>query len=480
MRVSLGVLLSVVSGWAMAVATYTWDLPWLGLVAWVPAILGQHLVWPRRLQGWAIGLAWFTYLSLNFVPKLLPEIGSWVWALPVGVGALSILLEQRTVDEAQASEYRRYWWQNACSYTAVEFGRSFVPGVATWAVAGYSVIVSPGWGELAAYVGVFGLSLGVWAHNFALAYLILLVLGRATWRRGTGIRAALIPLLALILMFVPEKGIPSESRTLRTAAIQVGFDLYQGEWNARRLAGDDDALSRDMIAHGLELTEVAVDQGARLVVWPEGFLRVVPQDHPQIRTELEAFTRGADVTLAVGYVIETPDGRRNEVAMLTPQGTWHVTAKDHPVPWAETGSVTQGQSAVVTVDGYRVGAMICFDADFTDTTRERASAGLDLLVAPAHDWPAIGRGRAVHVRTRAAENRLPIVMADWMVGSAAVDERGRVLDAMPYTEETRGVMVVDVPITPEGPTPYGGIGDVVGWLSIAGTVLALVLGRSRR
>lgn len=465
----------------MSGATYAWDTPWLGLFAWVPAIVAQHAIWPRALQGVAMGLAWFSYLGINLVPKLMPEIGLWVWALPAAVGIVSAILEQQTVTRAQSDDYRSFWWQTAFAYTAVEMGRSFIPGVATWAAVGYSVIASPGWSLAASWIGIFGLSLGVWASNFALAHLLLIAYRRAPWHRSTGMAAVLVVAIAFGLLLVPSSAPPADRPTLRVAAIQPGFDLYEGEWNTRRLAGDDMSLSRDLMSLGFTYSREAVAQGARLIVWPEGFLRVIPQDHPEFKDKLENFARETGVTLAVGYAVETPAGRRNEVAMITPEADWLITGKAHPVPWAETGSVTRGQVASLALDGYRVGSMICFDADYTDTTRARAREGARLLAAPAHDWPAIGRARAVHLRARAAENRLPIVMADWMVGSAAVDARGRIIAHMPFYEKSPGVMIVDVPVGDGGVTPYANAGDIAGWLSICATIFFLLRsGRAQR
>lgn len=470
-----GLLLSLVSGLSMGYVTYEAQWPMVALVAWAPAVVSQHVLWPSRWRGVAMGITWFAYLAVAFAPKLTPELGLWAWCLPIGIGLVVMLLEQGTVAKAQQTDYRLYWWQQAFAYAAIELGRSFIPAVGTWTMAGYSLTSSSAWSTAAGWVGVTGLSLAVWACNFAVAYLVLALLKVAPWRPATGRLAIAVAAICLVFTLIPLRPDLPQSPTLRVAAIQTGFDLYQGSWNERRENGDQKVLSHDLLNHGASLTREAAGQGARLVVWPEGFLRVVPQDDPELKAALEHLARETDTALAVGYLIETPEGRRNEVALITPAGQWAVTAKDHPVPWAETGSVTRGQVAVIPVDGHRVGAMICYDADFTDTARERAAAGLNLLVAPAHDWPAIGRARAVHVRTRAAENHLPMVMADWQVGSVIVDGSGRFLEAMPFAAPTRGVLLADLPLASGAVTPYGRLGDLTGWLSVAGSLVAAVL-----
>lgn len=514
MKLFVSLLLSVASGLGMGLLTYDLQVPLLALVAWAPAVVAQHRLWPERWRGVAMGTTWFAYLAVAFAPKLTPELGWWAWCLPVGIGLLVSLLDKTKVAKARATGYRLFWWQEAFAVAAIEVGRSFIPAVGTWTMAGYSLTASDGWRSVAGWVGVTGLSLAVWACNYAVAYLVLHLLKAAPWRPITGwiARGVVVLSLAVTLLLpapalnpqsagapqsapalatgasgasqsasAPTAGAsgaspaPATPGSLRVAAIQVGFDLYVEPWYDRLQHGDLTELSQELLMMGAELTREAAATGARLVVWPEGFLRVIPQESPAFKGALEALAKETNVVLAVGYAIETPDGRRNEVALITPSGEWAVTAKDHPVPWAESGSVTKGQVATVTLGGAKIGAIICYDADFTDTARERAAEGLNLLVASAHDWPSIGEARATHLQMRAAENRLPAVMADWQIGSVVIDGSGAFVAEMDHSVPTRGVLVADVPLGPGVVTRYGELGDLVGWISIGGFVLALLL-----
>lgn len=477
MKLFVALLLSVASGLGMGLLTYDVHVPLLALVAWAPAVVSQHYLWPERWRGVANGITWFAYLSIAFAPKLIPELGIWAWCLPLVVGLLASLLDRTKVSRAQATGYRLFWWQEAFTFTAIEIGRSFIPAVGTWTMAGYSLIANDGWRSVAGWVGVTGLSLAVWACNYAVAYLVLHLLKAAPWRPVTGWVARLVVVACLaVTLVLPAPSLSGAApQTMRVAAIQVGFDLAAEPWKTRRLGAVAAELSEELMGMGAELTREAVAQGARLVVWPEGFLGVVPQESPAFKSALESLARETKAALAIGYAIETPDGRRNEVALVTPEGEWAITAKDHPVPWAETGSVTQGQVAAVTIDGAKIGAIICYDADFTDTTRKRAAEGLNLLVAPAHDWPAIGSARATHVQARAAENRLPMVMADWQIGSVIVDASGAFLAEMDHSVPTRGVLIADLPLGAGEVTPYGRTGDLAGWVSIGGVVLGMIL-----
>lgn len=475
MKLLVSLLLSVASGLGMGLLTYDLQVPLLALVAWAPAVIAQHALWPERWRGVAMGTTWFAYLAVAFAPKLTPELGWWAWCLPVGIGLLVSLVDKTKVQKAQATGYRLFWWQEAFTVAAIEVGRSFIPAVATWTMAGYSLTASGGWRTVAGWIGVTGLSIAVWACNYAVAYLVLHLCKAAPWRPVAGWIARVVVVLCVGVTLLLPAPAASTPTSLRVAAIQVGFDLYVEPWSERREHGDLTELSQDLLTMGAELTREAAAKGARLVVWPEGFLRVIPQESPAFKGALEALARETKTVLAVGYAIETPDGRRNEVALVTPQGEWAVTAKDHPVPWAESGSVTKGQVATVTLDGAKIGAIICYDADFTDTARERAAEGLNLLVASAHDWPAIGEARATHLQMRAAENRLPAVMADWQIGSVVLDVSGAFVAVMNHSVPTRGVLVADVSLGAGAVTPYGRVGDLAGWISIGGFVLAALM-----
>lgn len=474
LRLLLGLIFSALSGLGLAYSVYGAPIPWLALVAWVPAAIAQHRILMPAQRPAAMAVAWFSYLALAIVPALQPEIGPWAWLLPVGIGALAALLSKGEVADAAQTGYRYFWWGSGAAFTAIEFGRSYIPAQGTWSLAGYALVEAPLWREISGHVGLFGLSLAVWLTNYAVAHLILTGLGQAPRRRSTW-AAALFALLSFAVTLWPAAPARHDRPVLRVAAFQVGYDLYQGLWNERRLQGDHEALTRDLFAEGARYTRQAAAEGAKLVVWPEGFLRLVPQEHPQWEAAVTGLARETGAALAVGYVTETPDGRRNEVALITPEGSWHVTGKDHPVPWAETGSVTDGQVGVATVAGFRVGAMICYDADFTDTARLRAAEGLDLLVAPAHDWVAIGRSRLLHVRLRAAENRLPVIMADWMVGSALVDETGQVVAAMETGRTGAGLLLADLPVGGGQPSPYTQRGDLAGWMAVGLMLLSMGL-----
>ena len=162
--------------------------------------------------------------------------------------------------------------------------------------------------------------------------------------------------------------------------------------------------------HLFAQTREAAAQGAKLVVWPEGAL---PYD-PQIEQpgDFLALARETGAYLAVGYGLVGPPMRNEMVPLIpAPEGTFlGVYGKDHPVVWMGEASSTRGTFPTYTTPFGTVGTIICYDLNFTDTSRRIASNGAQILTAGSHDWPALGVSQYTNLVMRAVENRVAIII----------------------------------------------------------------------
>ncbi len=220
-------------------------------------------------------------------------------------------------------------------------------------------------------------------------------------------------------------------------------------------------------------TRRAAAQGAKLIVWNEGALPFDPQmEHTR---ELRALTSETGIYLAIGYRIRTEQGLRNEVTVLTPEGEFlGVYGKDHPVAFAGETSLTRGSYPVYNTPLGRLGTIICYDLDFTDTARRLARNGAQLIAVPSFDWPAIAAKHYSHVVFRAVENRVAMVKADIAFDSAIIDPYGRIIKRAVKPESEPATLVADVPLgTANAPAIF--LGDWVGWLCLAGMIFFIVL-----
>jgi apolipoprotein N-acyltransferase len=76
---------------------------------------------------------------------------------------------------------------------------------------------------------------------------------------------------------------------------------------------------------------------------------------------------------------------------------------------------------------------------------------------------------------RSVENRIPTVKADGAFSASIIDPYGRILAKRSGAPEGEAfALVADVPVVESG-TLYTHVGDWMGWLSIAGMVVFMVL-----
>jgi apolipoprotein N-acyltransferase len=222
----------------------------------------------------------------------------------------------------------------------------------------------------------------------------------------------------------------------------------------------------------IDLTRDAASEGAGLVVWNEGALPFDPQ-HSHTDA-LKSLVAEADIHLVIGYAYETERGSRNEAVILTPQGSFlGPYGKAHPVAWSGETSVTSGPYRAYSTALGRLGMIICYDLDFTDSTRRVARAGAQLVAVPSFDWNKIASKHYTHLVFRAVENRVAMVKADVGFDSAIIDSSGRILERTVTPKPEADILIADLPLG-SGDAPLVRLGDWFGPLALAG-MLAFVI-----
>ena len=126
----------------------------------------------------------------------------------------------------------------------------------------------------------------------------------------------------------------------------------------------------------------------------------------------------------------------------------------------------------------RVATPICFEGIMPEVCRRLAYVGserqADVLIQLTNEgWFAtFDAAREQHlqiIRWRAVELGLPVIRAANTGISALIDPQGRVIVRGAEAGDTRhdGVLWVEAPL-PVGTTPFGRVGDIVGWANLAG------------
>jgi apolipoprotein N-acyltransferase len=444
----------------------------LGIVYWTALVVVQYggLSLP-------VGIAVMTLLCLALA--LFPSLFAWLvgtWVRAVGPAALLLApLAWVTTEILRAHTLLRF----------------------AWCLLGYSQYQNLAVVQVARFGAVYAVSFLVASVSAALAYMA--VERRPKARRTAGLAVAGLLAAAwgygawLLRQPEPERG------RLRVGLVQASI-LQDDKW--------DPAKAWENVEHHLELSRAAADQGARLVVWPESSAPFYFDHTEDFAALVRALVGEKRIFLLFGN--DDREGRRGAESarywvgakLVDPEGSVRMRYhKVRLVPFGEyvplqplltlggryaaklvqqVADFTPGTEAVVgEVDGYRVGATICYEAIFPDFVRQFRTRGADLLVNVTNDgW--YGRTSAPYqhlamARFRAVENGRYLVRAANTGISAVVDSRGRLRARTELFQRTH--LVWDVPLV-TGTTFYARHGDVFAWacfgasVALTGSVLA--------
>ena len=463
-RIGAGLLLALATPVLVGLANPPFGLWPLIFVAFVPMIVAQHAVLPRRLSGLAIGVGlggtWAVYFSWGLAGG---EVAFVYQLAPLFVGAIAAAIAWRSRRFHERTNYRWFLLSFPIAWTAIEFLRSSGSETlgGTWGYHAYALYRHPVLLQPISVFGTTAVQLLIFLVNFAVAGLVLVALRRIP-RRPTIVGAAVVGALlvawvgaGLAMIGTPMKG------TVRVAAVQAGIYGNQN-WGER--------YGRD-----IEQTRAAAAQGARLIVWSEGGLGFDPQvEHT---AELRALAAETNTYIAIGYRARTPDGRyRNEVTLLAPDGRFlGKYGKNHPGTFAGDYSDVKGVYPVFDTALGPISSIICYDLDYTDTARILTKKGARLIATSSADLEPIARTHYTHLVFRSIENRVPTVKADNAFDSAIIDSSGRLQRLALTPDQGRATVIADVALG-SGRSPWVSFGDWFGWLMVAGMGVLGVLG----
>ncbi len=466
----IGVLLGALSGVAFILAFPPYEIWPLIFIGWVPALIAQHHVMPTKLSSIPTALAIGIWLEGYLGPVFRPT-GTYMIYLPLAAALISFLVDMGKRKFNQNTRYRWFVLEGAVSWAGMEMIRLFIPFAGTWGFIAYPLYRQLWFIQPASIFGIIGVGALIMIVNLVLAQALLYWLknreggeaaeelsSRMVSRWSTGTALVLIGWTVLSLVLFN----PASAPTVRAAAIQPDISpiITANRGEANLLA----EIHGELIAE----TRKAADEGAAFIVWPEGALQYDPQEEDPL--DLAGLAQETESHLAVGYVVNVTESVfRNEATVIDPSGDFlGVFGKDHPVVFGGETSPTRGTYPVYDTAIGRLGTIICYDLDYTDTARKLAAQGAQLIGVPSNDWGGIADKHYTHVVFRAIENRVAMVKADGGYDSAIVDPYGRINALASFPEGGGATLVADVLIGNGRGTINTRIGDWVGWLGIAG------------
>jgi predicted amidohydrolase len=169
----------------------------------------------------------------------------------------------------------------------------------------------------------------------------------------------------------------------------------------------------------------AARAGARLLICPETFLTgyhigaealarlAQPADGPAV-SALSRIAAGAGIAIVCGYPERAGDAVYNAAVLVERDGSTLATyRKAHLFGAIDRDAFRAGgEPALATLDGVRVGLLVCYDIEFPEAARALAVAGAELIAVPTSLMVGAEHVAELLVPARAAENQVFVAYAN--------------------------------------------------------------------
>jgi apolipoprotein N-acyltransferase len=206
--------------------------------------------------------------------------------------------------------------------------------------------------------------------------------------------------------------------------------------------------------------EAHFDQHADFIVWPEVYVRpeevgqscedyvklsiapLLVEVNAYVVVGCEEFIDPIQSTCTTGNLAITVD--RNGSGVMGSYG------KQHPVTMiGEQSCVRNGyRNYGIANSSLSFSTLICYDADFEDSSAIVADMGASLILTPSEDWSAARSHFAASV-FRAIENRVVIAKSDWGWDSAIIDSNGHIVSMFSSKKSHREILTGRVTLYPQ-------------------------------
>ena len=381
-----------------------------------------------------------------------------------------------------------------------EWTQTFTWAGVPWGRVAISQTEMPIMMQSASLFGSYFLTFIIVLFNFLVAYAIV----RADTRRlAIKVAAAVLCahiLCGTVLFFIPTH---DGERSIKVASVQGNLESQSNY----------DLTSSDTYVIYEALTVKAANEGAQLVIWPEG---VLPKnihssiwtpngDYLPISEVVSSLACELGVTIVVGtYYDVDEDEFYNSVSAFYPDGSSNIGAysKIRIVPFGEympmrdfissivpslaeinmlSNDITPGKEATVfgatsDKDAIKVGTLICFDSIYETVAIESARSGAEMFIVPSNDsWFYDSRAMNMHHSQnvlRAVEQGKYTVNCGNTGISSFVSDKGEIISDMPIYQEG---YIIDTVYASSGRTLYSYIGNLFVYLCIAVALVPLVL-----
>ncbi len=476
-RFFLGILVSAISGLMLLLAFPPYGIWWLAWIGFVPGIFAQYRLMPRKHSNLACGIYTLVWLG----PYLARLFGTQFGPFFTYLGVLIAILIYFTTNERAFIERTNYRWlvlQGVAGWVGGEMIRAtFIPVIATSAFIGYTQATQAWLIQPVSIFSVYGLNIVIMVVNYVIALGAITLYDRLQKtenphpvtprlaRNWAFVGAGLVVIWIGISLAIYSQA-PENPETIRVASLRANFDLP-----AHR---DQTNTSEIRFQKFKEQAYQAVEKGAQVLFTSEMMFNFDPQ--VEYTEEFKAIAQETDTYIFIGYsVLNEEDPAENSVVLLSPEGTFSAVYHKTHIPPGEAYDKPGGQYPVFDTVYGNMASLICHDANYTDVTRKLTQNGAQLISAPFFEFPGFGEQLWQNVTFRAVENQTSMVVTGGTSASAIIDNFGRIKALDTNKDGSELVLVGDVSLGSGEGTLYTSLGDILGWVSLAGLVAFIIL-----
>jgi len=287
-------------------------------------------------------------------------------------------------------------------------------------------------GTLSMFIGLRGITFLVVALNVVFALLLYTFFSETnkTKKNRHLLLYSLMVFLILLVLFIPslEEEKTDNKINITVAAIQPNFD-QSWEWRTNN-------VEKAIVERNLNLTDYAINYGAKIVVWPEYAMPAdLINDKPHLLETIQEYAKKNEVNLIIGSLLYRKNQKHlNIVIYINSNGTFLGHSGSIFPGFFNTGAVSTKNNQTVFQFDYKgnkikVSSLICYEEFFPKYFSERRTDGVDLFVVIANNRRfGFGAGLAAQFsKHRAAENNVPLIRASNTGISQIINSKGKIL-----------------------------------------------------
>jgi apolipoprotein N-acyltransferase len=474
----IGTLLTLFSTgqWTIPLATWLGSIFVLRFLRSQPVLKGYIFAWLTNFV--VVSIAWWSILGYG---STLPAFLITIAISTLFIGALPYLLDRLLVPRLTGFASTLVY---PLAVTALEFLTISANPMGSIGAQAYTQYNSQVLMQLVSITGMWGITFLItwfasivnfaWERSFSWAEI----------RRGVAIYAGIM-LVVLAYGNVRLAFPRSEQGTLRVHGFVAAdgremkpnlLDAQQVSWEAYR------QLSAELQDLYIDGTYREAKQGAQLIAWPEAAVWLASEDEAALVARGQRIARDEGVYLALGYAVEYQDDSPYENKLVIIDPTGEIVLEHHKFGGQAIEGFKPGDGILRTVETPfgTLSGIICWDTFFQKPVLQAGRNGTDILLTTSFEFRAIVPMHAQITTFRSIENGVSLVRVADNGISFVSDPYGRTLASVDFFTTSERVMVAQVP-TYHVTTVYSIIGDLFGWLAVAGflgiTVLAVVSGR---